>query len=141
MDQPISQPAGDGIVAKQGWSWGGAVFSPYFIVGARRHALLWWYLFAFVPFLNIVFWVAVFFYFGSKGHQVAANGAQFANQSEYDGYVKGLDHAGKIFFWIFIALMICVALWVVAFFGAYVSRIHQANLNPANAPMQPYYPQ
>lgn len=141
--QPQSQPmnGGNGITPKQGWSWGGAVFSPYFITGAGRFKLLWWYLFALVPFLNAIFWIVVFFYFGLNGHAVAAKGSTFATQGEYDGYVNGLDRAGRIFFWIFLVLIILVGLlWISVFLPLYWSAVHPA-LNAGNAPMQPYSPQ
>jgi hypothetical protein len=136
----------NGITSKQGWSWGGAVFSPYFIVGAKRTQLLWWYLFAFVPFLNIIFWIVVFFYFGTNGHEVAAKGTQFANQSEYDGYVKGLDYAGKIFFWIILAIIVLVGLlWIAFVLPIVLGAVHSGGFGngqfPAGSPMQSYYPQ
>jgi hypothetical protein len=124
MDQNQTTGA---ITPKEGWSWGGLMFNAYFLVGAKRYKLLWWYLLAFVPLVNIVFWIAMLIYLGVNGHKIAAEGTQFSNQSEYDGYVKGLDHAGKIFFFIFlaiaaIALVIVAALFVFA--GVHPSLPH-----------------
>ena len=67
---------------------------------------VWWFILAFVPIVNFVFWIAMVVYLGMNGNALAAGGTQFANQSEYDGYVKGQDHAGKIFFFFFLALAI-----------------------------------
>jgi len=94
------------IAPKQGWSWGGFMFNATFLVGVKRYNLLWWFVLAFVPFVNFIFWIAMLIYLGVKGHEIAAGGTQFANQSEYDGYVKAQDHAGKIFFFFFLVLFV-----------------------------------
>lgn len=92
------------IVPKQGWSWGGFMFNAAFLIGVKRYKFLWWFILGFIPFVNIIFWIVMVIYLGIKGHELAARGTQFANQSEYDGYVKGQDHAGKVFFFLFLII-------------------------------------
>ena len=106
----------NGIVPKQGWSWGGAMLNFTFLIGAGRYKYLWWFLLTLIPFVNIVFWIAMFIYLGMNGHSIAAGGTQFVNQSEYDGYVKGTDHAGKILFFIVIILLV---IGIVAFLAGF----------------------
>ena len=101
------------IVPKQGWSWGAFMFNAGFLVGAKRYKLLWWFLLLMIPLVNFIFIIVFLIYLGNNGHRLAAEGKQFANQSEYDGYVKGLDHAGKVLFFamlIFLGLMIVLTI-------------------------------
>ena len=109
---PSAAPAGNGIVPQAGWSWGGFMANAVLLIGAKCYKYLWWYLFAIIPFVNIVFFIVFYVYTGVKGHEIAARGTQFANQSEYDGFIRGIDHAGKVLFWVFIIFM---ALWIVFF--------------------------
>jgi predicted PurR-regulated permease PerM len=115
----------DKIVPKAGWSWGGLMFNVAFLVGAKRYKLLWWYLLGLVPFVNVIFGLVFAIYLGANGHKIAAEGTQFANQSEYDGYTKGLDHAGKVFFFAaLIILALVVALFVTIGIGFGLSALH-----------------
>lgn len=114
----------NGIVPKQGWSWGGFMLNASFLIGAKRYKLLWWWLLALIPIVNIVFWIAMLIYLGINGHKIAAEGTQFANQSEYDGYVKGLDHAGKVVF--FVVLVVLVIVIVALLAGFSFAGLHQA---------------
>jgi hypothetical protein len=103
------------IVPKQGWSWGGFMFNGAFLIGVKRYKLLWWFILALVPLVNIVFWIVMIIYLGVNGHGIAAKGSQFANQSEYDGYIKGQDHAGKVVFFVFlVAAVIGIIAAIVA---------------------------
>lgn len=104
------------------------MFNAAFLIGAKRYKLLWWFILALVPLANIVFWIVMIIYLGMKGHELAAGGTQFANQSEYDGYVKGQDHAGKIFFFLF--LVLAVVGIVLAILGISLS-LFSAHVPPA----------
>jgi hypothetical protein len=108
MDQTIS----NGIMPKEGWSWGALVFNFYFLIAIKKYKLLWWYLLAFIPLVNIIFFIAFAIYLGMKGHELGVTGGQFANQSEYDGYMKGTDHAGKI---VFFVAIICLIIFIILF--------------------------
>ena len=103
-----------------------------FLIGAKRYKYLWWYLLAVIPLVNIVFFVAFFIYTGVKGHEIAARGTQFANQSEYDGFVKGLDHAGKVLFWVVVILFV---LWLILFAVGMNFWFHPKILQPGYSPL------
>lgn len=103
-----------------------------FLIGAKRYVYLWWFLLAFIPVLNIIFWIAMFIYLGVNGHAIAASGTQFANQSEYDGYIKGTDHAGKIVFFIVIAILVIVLIAFIAGFSLFGWAGMHANPLPTN---------
>jgi hypothetical protein len=119
-----------GIVPKPGWSWGAFLFNAYYLVAVKRYKLLWWYLLMLVPFVNVIFAIVFAIYIGLHGHEIGASGTQFANQSEYDGFTKAIDHAGKIFFIIFLILAV---LWVIFFlsFGFYfLPTMHVSTSSP-----------
>lgn len=124
MDQTMP----NGITPKAGWSWGGFMFHFYFLIAVKKYQLLWWYLLALVPFLNVIFLLASSIYLGTKGHEIGATGTQFANQSEYDGYMKGTDHAGKIGFFITIgiAVIAIIVLIVAIAFGLHAPHTDTA---------------
>jgi hypothetical protein len=104
----------NGIVPKGGWSWGAFMLNVYFLIGAKRYKFLWWFLLALIPIVNIIFIIIFVIYLGVNGHKIAAGGTQFSNQSEYDGYVKGLDHAGKIMFFVVLALVVIGIIFFIA---------------------------
>lgn len=101
------------ITPKQGWSWGGFAFNAAFLIGAKRYKLLWWFLLALIPIVNVVFWIVMVIYLGMNGYKIAAEGTQFANQSEYDGYMKGLDHSGRICFFAFLIIAVLAIIFAI----------------------------
>lgn len=116
----------NGIVPKEGWSWGAGMFNIAFLVGVKRYKLIWWIILAVIPLVNIIFWIAFFIYLGINGHRIAATGTQFANQSEYDGYIKAQDHAGKIFFFVFLIFAVIAIIGLVAAISLGVYGPHHA---------------
>ncbi|MCL4403910.1 hypothetical protein M1432_00985 [Patescibacteria group bacterium] len=107
------------IAAAAGWSWGAFLLNAPFLVGIKKYKMLWWYILAFVPFVNVIFWIVFMIYLGVKGHELGATSPQFASQAEYDGFFKALDHAGKILFFVAIALLV---IFVAFGFTAAVGR-------------------
>ena len=108
------------IVAKEGWSWGAFGTGPAFLIAVKRYKFLWWYLLFLIPFVNFIFMLAFAIYLGVNGRKIAAAGKQFANQSEYDGYMKGVDHAGKVMFFVgvIVGAIIFILFIVVILFAA-----------------------
>lgn len=96
------------IVAAPGWSWGAFLFTAPFLVGIKKYKMLWWYLLAFVPLVNIAFWIVFMVYLGVKGRDLAAKSPQFHHQAEYDGFFRVFDHAGKI-------LVVVVVILIIVF--------------------------
>jgi len=137
MDQ-TSSPAAI-LTPKAGWSWGAFAFNASFLIGVRRYRFLWWFLLAFVPFVNIIFWIVCVIYLGMKGHEIAARSTSFANQSEYDGYMNAQDHAGKVLF--FAALIVGLVMAVI-FVALIATGIHVSTPSsipfPQNSGAAPY---
>lgn len=122
----------NGIVPKQGWSWGAFALNAYFLIAVKRYKFLWWFLLAVIPFVNIVFWIVFLIYLGIKGHEIGAGGTQFANQSEYDGYMKGTDHAGKVAFFIGLAAAVLAIIFVIV--GISLGGFHGMNSTTPTGP-------
>lgn len=125
------------IKAKEGWSWGAFAFHIPFLIGIKRYAMIWWYLLALIPLVNIVFLVAFSIYLGLNGYKLAVEGKQFSNQDEYNGYFKGMDHAGKVI--VFAALVAIAALLIfligVCILGFMIPHVDTAR----NMPYSGYY--
>ncbi len=119
------------IVPKEGWSWGAFIFHLPFLIAVKRYALMWWYLLALVPGVNLIFIIAFAIYLGTTGHRLGAEGGQFSSQAEYEGYFKGVDHAGKIIFFATVFLAACAIIIVIggmsfaAFFGTHAQAFRQ----------------
>ena len=107
------------IIAKEGWSWGAFLFAAPFLVGIKKYKMLWWYLLAFVPLVNIAFFIAFMVYLGMKGYDLAAKSPQFSYQAEYDGFFKVFDHAGKVLVGV---AVVCMALFAIFGITALVGR-------------------
>lgn len=122
----MDQATGVSITPKQGWSWGGLLFNWSFLIAVKRYKMLWWFILAFVPFVNIIFWIVMAIYMGMNGHKVAAEGTQFANQSEYDGFIKGVDHAGKVGFFVVLVIAIVALCFVMLGFVPLWLNAHPA---------------
>ncbi len=109
----------------KGWSWGAFMFHLPFLIAVKRYALLWWYFLILVPGVNLVFVVVFAVCLGLNGRALGAGGGQFANQAEYEGYFKGIDHAGKVMFFAMVFLAACALVLVIggmsfaAFFGTH----------------------
>ena len=88
-----------------GWSWGGFMFSPPVIFASRRYIWLLLYLLMIIPFINIIGWLIPMIVLGIKGRDLIMTSHTFANQDEARGFMKGIDHAGKIMFWITLILL------------------------------------
>jgi hypothetical protein len=116
MDQTTAIPS-TGIVPKQGWSWGAFMLNFQFLIAIKKYKMLWWYLLSFIPFLNIVFFAVFAIYLGVKGHILGTTGGQFASQAEYDGFMKGTDHAGKVVFIVFLIVLILGITLAIAGFS------------------------
>ena len=101
-----------------GWSWGGFMFSPAVIFASRRYVWLLLYLLMIIPFINIIGWLIPMIVLGIKGRDLIMASHTFANQDEARGFMNGIDHAGKIMFWITLILLgLAVIFGLVVGFG------------------------
>ena len=117
--QPLAQSGGaTSQPYNQGWSWGGFMLDFVLIIGAKRYAFLWLFILYFIPLVNILAMIGIKIYLGLNGRRIVAESEAFANDDEKRGFLKGLDHAGKIFFFIFLALMAIYALVFIAFLSS-----------------------
>jgi hypothetical protein len=98
-----------------GWSWGAFLTGPIFLVAVRRYVYLLWYLLMFIPFVNIIVWLGVSIYLGIKGREMATHSRTFANREQYLGFMKAIDHAGKI---LAVVYLVLIAVAVVGIFAA-----------------------
>lgn len=93
-----------------GWSWGGFMFNLYFAIAVRKYAYLWLFFLNLIPYLGTLVMMIIF---GMKGRELAATSRTFDNKEQSIGFIKAMDHAGKIVFFIllcFIALVVFLGL-------------------------------
>jgi hypothetical protein len=111
FDAPFTPQKGEGVKATDtyddsGWSWGGFMFQWAFAVAIKKYILLVLFVLMFIPFVNIVAWFGIAIFFGLKGREYARQSDMFTNKDQYLGFMKAVDHAGKIFFYVFVAFFV-----------------------------------
>jgi hypothetical protein len=70
------------------------------------------YLLMLVPFVNMVAWLGIMVFLGLKGRELAATSQTFTSRDQYVGFMKAIDHAGKVIF--FAALGVIVIAFTIA---------------------------
>jgi hypothetical protein len=93
------------------------MFDAAFLIAIKKYQWLFWYLLYLVPFVNFVFMIVFKIYLGVKGRTIAATSTYFQDERELRGFMKGIDHAGKVLFFIMLAVLV-IWLVLVALFGA-----------------------
>lgn len=92
--------------SRPGWSWGGFMFNAYFAACLKRYWFLAWLLPGVVfPLISLPIWLGLAIYFGVKGREMAAASPTFASKQQYIGFMKGIDHAGKVLFILFFVVL------------------------------------
>lgn len=81
------------------WSWGGFMFDPVVMVATKNYTYLLLYILCAIPIINLFAMIGIKIYMGLKAHEMIATSHAFANKDEAAGFARGLDHAGKIFFY------------------------------------------
>jgi len=114
----VSTPVATDAYKDEGWSWGAFAFNWAFAIAIRKYMYLFLILLMFVPILNIVAFFGVMIFFGVKGREMAKGSVTFSSDEQRLGFMKGMDHAGKIVFFI----------WVVMFAIGIVASIILASL-------------
>ncbi len=107
-----STPTGE--YKDEGWSWGAMMFNMAFAIAVREYMYLFVYLLFLVPIVNFIAMPAVMIFFGLKGREIAQKSKVFANKDQYLGFMKAMDHAGLISFYISLAFFV---LGILAMFG------------------------
>jgi glycopeptide antibiotics resistance protein len=121
-----AEPTPDGY-EKPGWSWGGFMEAPILLIASRRYVYLLLYVLLFVPFVNVFAWLGISVFFGLKGREIAAESKTFTSREQYVGFMKGIDHAGKMLFYatlIVAVIAIVLALTGVMFLGEGLDAHH-----------------
>ncbi|MBP9749118.1 MAG: hypothetical protein KBD21_00035 [Candidatus Pacebacteria bacterium] len=95
---------------RPGWSWGGFMFHVYFAACVRRYGYLAWLVVFLIPLLSIPVVLGLMFYFGVKGREIAASSPLFKNKQQYIGFMKGIDRAGKVLFFLMFVVLGGIAL-------------------------------
>jgi hypothetical protein len=109
----------------EGWSWGGFAFNWIFLVAVRKYTYLFFLLLMPIPLINIIALLGMMIFAGTQGRELARESRTFANHEQYLGFMKGVDHAGKVialFYLIAIGIGIIIAgIFLVALqdFGDY----------------------
>lgn len=93
-----------------GWSWGGFAFNLMFAIATRNYVYLWLLFLMIVPFVNIFAMLGIMIFFGIKGRELARTSTTFSNHDQYLGFMKGLDHAGKILMYFYLT---CIAVGIL----------------------------
>ncbi len=116
------------------WSWGAFMFGIPFLIAIKKYKMLWWFLFSLIPIVNIVFYVVFAIYLGLHGHELASKSPHFENKHEYNGFMKAIDHSGKIIFFVALVGLAVLALFsiigVLHFFTWGVIRDGSTSLMP-----------
>ncbi|MBI5732670.1 hypothetical protein HY967_01785 [Candidatus Jorgensenbacteria bacterium] len=117
MDQITNTPSIPGETSlKSAWSWGAFMFDIPFLIAIKKYVWLLFYLLAFVPIVNAIFLIIFKIVMGMKGAALAAQSPQFTNQDEYNGFMRALDHAGKItFFGLIVVFVLIIGLVLFGF--------------------------
>lgn len=124
--------AGDNTAssATTSWSWGAFMFDAPFLIATRKYKYLWFYLLLLVPILNFFAIAAIKIYLGIKGAEIARTSSTFDSEAEYNGFMKGFDWAGKVSF--FIGLAIFALGLIGVFAGAFAFSEMFTTMSPAD---------
>lgn len=95
------------------WSWGGFMFWPLVVVATKKYRYLFFFLLYLIPLVNLLAAIGLKIYFGLNARGIVGKSTFFDNKDESKGFMKGIDHAGFIFF---IVSVIGIALGMVFFF-------------------------
>lgn len=101
----MTSPTSPAAAVASTWSWGSFMFDPVVMIATERYKWLLVYLLMFIPFINLIALLAVKIYFGLNGQELIMSSTAFANNDEKKGFLKGIDKAGKILFFVGLALI------------------------------------
>jgi hypothetical protein len=113
----------------EGWSWGGFAFNVLFLIAIRKYKFLLIFiliivlgniflafsiepllsnpgLFFVIPLIPFFLVLVMVFFLGIKGRKFARESRTFSNYEQYLGFMKGVDHAGKVFILVYTGLFV-----------------------------------
>ena len=124
------------VAPDKGWSWGAFMFGIPFLIAIKQYKMLWWFLLSLVPIVNVVFYVVFAIYMGLHGHELAAKSTHFGNEHEYRGFIKAIDHSGRILFFV---VLIGLALFALLAIVGVLHFFTWGFLRNGSAPFMPRY--
>lgn len=107
-----------------GWSWGAFMFDIAFVLALKQYKFAWLFLLYLIPWVNVLAIIAIRIYLGFHGRRMTYESDAFDTPAERDGFVKGLDHAGKILLYVSLVLLV-----ITIFVGGAVVAWIQMNMN------------
>lgn len=97
-----------------GWSWGAFMFDAPFLIAIRKYAYLLVYLLMLIPLLNFIVYLGLKIYLGIKGRELAQDSETFNSRQERVGFFRAFDWAGKVLFWVMVAVFVLGIILTVA---------------------------
>lgn len=138
---PALQPATPANQELTGWSWGAFMLGPTFLIAVKKYVYLLFYLVYFIPFLNVFALLGIAIFLGIKGRELTYASSMFEKQDEANGFIKAVDHAGKIMFVVSIIFFIIMIIFFIIGFSSIFSNLPgMGNHNQFNKPYMPSYP-
>jgi hypothetical protein len=110
----FSQNVPSAELEHSGWSWGAAMLNATYLIAIKKYKYLLLYLLFLVPFVGFMGMIVMFVYLGLRGRKLAYESSMFKNKGEVDGFMRAVDHVGKVMF--FISLIVIV-IWIVIMFS------------------------
>lgn len=99
------------------------MFGPVVILATRKYVYLLLYLLMFVPLVNIVAGLGISILMGIKAQSFVDSSSTFASPEERLGFMKGIDHAGKMMFiigLIALGVVLAIAIFFNTFFLSFM---------------------
>jgi hypothetical protein len=122
----------------RGWSWGAFMLGPMFFIGIKRYSYLFMYLLCLIPIANIILFFAIPIYLAKKGRELAYASPMFKSEAEVDGFMKGVDHAGKVSFFVSIIIWAITFVFYIVLWITVISHMPGSNqLNQSRLPGLP----
>lgn len=124
FDAPFTPHGEEGVKTTDtyddsGWSWGGCMLNWTFVLAIKKYKLLFLMLLLFVPVVNAFVGIGVPIFLGLKGREYARESGMFANKDQYLGFMKAVDHAGKILFYVVLAIFVGGLLLMLTVFSSF----------------------
>lgn len=88
------------------WSWGAAMLNFIYLIAIKKYKYLLLFLLMLIPFVNMLAWIGLPLYFGFFGGKLAYQSSMFANKTEADAFMRAINHAGKVCFFLYVIFVI-----------------------------------
>lgn len=117
------QNISSGEYKDEGWSWGGFALNWIFLLAVRKYTYLFFLILMFIPIVNFIVFIGMMIFMGLQGREIARVSRTFANHEQYLGFMKGVDHAGKIVAYFYLLILFVTLAFFVLMFSAFSGHI------------------